>query len=116
MAMQGQCIGTAVEPLEYDFGLSTQDCSILSTSPYTNHAWCVEMPGCTWISGDTAYTPPGIGGGRPKIRGGKNSRMMGKKYNNGNQLFFDIRDCLGMQGELRRMCTEALQWELGIET
>ena len=75
MAIQGQCIGTAVEPLEYDFNLSTYDCSILSTSPYTDHRWCVEMPGCTWISGDTAYTPPGIG---------NNSGLLGSQLNNGS--------------------------------
>ena len=32
-----------VEPIEYDFDLDTYDCSILSTPPYTNEAWCVEM-------------------------------------------------------------------------
>ena len=51
-AIPGRCIGTAVEPIEYDFDLDTYDCSILSTPPYTNEAWCVEMPGCTWIRGD----------------------------------------------------------------
>ena len=51
-----QCIGTSFEPIEFDDGTgyynSTHDCSILSTPPHTNQSWCIEMPGCTWISGD----------------------------------------------------------------